>query len=82
MRTFGDPLDHRPDLGRGWGIHSLLSGFGSREVGALSGFPPVGMFSDPLITDYFEGREAFWDPFVTPSRKPSPLGGRARTPEL
>lgn len=81
MRTLDDLLDHRPDWRKGHFI-LLLSGFGSHVFGALSGFPPVCTFSDPLITDYFEGRETFWDSFVTPSRKPSPLRGHARTPEL
>lgn len=30
---------------------------------------------DTLITDYFEGRETFWDPFMTPTRKLSPPRG-------
>lgn len=61
----------------GGALHLFLSGFGSPVFGAPSGFPPVCTFSDPVITDYFEGK-AFWDSFVTPSRKP-PSGD---TPEL
>lgn len=36
------------------------------------------VFSCALLTAYFEGREPFWDPFVTPTRKPRPAGD---TPE-
>lgn len=31
---------------------------------------------------FFEGIDAFWDPFVTPNKKSAPLGGHARVLEL
>lgn len=71
MRVLGVFSGPRP----GGGLHPLLSGFGDQEAGAPSGLPPVGMVSDALIMEYFEGKEAFWDPFVTPTRKPSPPQG-------
>lgn len=71
MRALGDLRGSRPACG----LCPLLPGFGGREARAPSGLLPVGMFSDIVITEHFEGKEAFWDPFVTPTRKLSPPRG-------
>lgn len=65
--------------GHGWAA-SAFPGFGAMGSEPRLGFPPVGMFSDALVMEYFEGKDAFWDTFVTPAPKLSRPPGMHQGP--
>ena len=66
----GGSLGPRP----GWGLRPLPSGFGGPQGHGSVWVPSCGSVFR-CFSKYFEGKDAFWDPFVTPAPKLSPPRG-------